>query len=190
MNIDHLHEAKGFYHYFGGFIPLDVPFTVDPIISTITKPPGSKDFDVNGKVLVASAEQSFLQLIYEKKLSNDPTEPMTRWQAITPCFRDEPVLDQLHQQYFMKLELIILNNFTSDSMRIMMDRAHDFFLQYVDCKTIETGVDMYDIITTTGEVELGSYGIRSHPLVGRWAYGTGVAEPRLSLAIKGASRGL
>lgn len=42
----------------------------------------------------------------------------------------------------------------------------------------------YDIVTDLQKIELGSYGIRQHPSVGRWVYGTGLAEPRYSYAIE------
>ena len=32
-------------------------------------------------------------------------------------------------------------------------------------------------------IEVGSYGIRHHELVGHWAFGTGLAEPRYSQAM-------
>ena len=41
----------------------------------------------------------------------------------------------------------------------------------------------YDIVSPQG-IELGSYGIRSHPDIGDWVYATGCAEPRLSIALK------
>ena len=40
----------------------------------------------------------------------------------------------------------------------------------------ETG---YDVVSN--EIELGSYGLRQHPLIGSWVYATGCAEPRLSI---------
>ena len=50
------------------------------------------------------------------------------------------------------------------------------------------GKEMYDIESCNG-IELGSYGIREFAGF-RWIYGTGVAEPRLSLCIarKGKKR--
>ena len=48
---------------------------------------------------MASAEQSFLELFLNKKIEYG------RYCGITPCFRDETV-DYLHNNFFMKVELI------------------------------------------------------------------------------------
>ena len=133
---------------------------------------------------VASAEQSFLQL----KLDNPSFDG--KCVAITPCFRNEPVLDDLHQPYFMKVELINWDNTEREDMDKMIADARLLFEQELWVDVVPNtdpdpiGIVAYDIVTTHTGIELGSYGIREAPKVGRWLYGTGLAEPRYSYAIE------
>ena len=94
------------YYTSKGFKRIESPWTVTQAVSEITKPKGAKEFALvhdDGKVLVASAEQSFLYLYLKGFL------PLGQYQSITPCFRSEP-FDQLHTKYFMKNELIETEN--------------------------------------------------------------------------------
>src|SRR5207244_3422525 len=89
-----------FYYKSNGFKYIEVPWTVDEDISNMTKPSDRKNFYVNDKVLIASAEQSLMQLIKENKLNYG------KYVTLTPCFRDE-IVDDIHKQYFMKTELMV-----------------------------------------------------------------------------------
>jgi len=129
-----------FFYERAGYHPLDVPWCVSDEAMNITRPVWAGTVNAayiaGGKQQcpVASAEQSFLQLQLDSLAASGSLNTGT-YVAITPCFRNEPVIDELHQPYFMN-------------------------------------------------IELGSYGIRKHPKVGTWVYGTGCAEPRLSYAIE------
>lgn len=163
-----------------GFKRIESPWTVTPAISGITKPPGAKDFVIQdrNKVLVASAEQSFLYLYNKGFLPNG------MFQSVTPCFRDEP-FTSLHTKYFIKNELIYTGFDEEESeseLQLVIDAAAAFFARWnVKTKMIKTGEDSYDLYHE--EVELGSYGIRKCDYL-TWIYGTGVAEPRLTRTIK------
>jgi len=158
---------------------IDVPWTVSKEALEVTTPVGH-DAENNrylDKYLVGSAEQSFLQLIKDDKL------PFGQYVGVTPCFRNDDA-DELHQKYFMKLELIhYLKRATIDDLTNMMDDAIRFFSLYVNVDVIET----YD--TRSGlsfdieynGIELGSYGFRHRGDIS-WVYGTGIAEPRFSIA--------
>jgi hypothetical protein len=175
INWQYLMSAMNFY-ISKGFEYIDLNWTVDEEISDRTRPLGKKDFFINNKVLVASAEQSFLQLIKDGKL-----EP-GRYCGITPCFRDEYILDYLHQQYFMKVELIDTKNTNHESLEDMIIIAKEYYSQYLGVELLECD-GVFDLIDSKHKIELGSYGLRQYDDI-KWVFGTGVAEPRLSKILK------
>lgn len=177
MNIDYkiLSDAIEYYQS-KGFKYENVSWIVSEYVSNITKPEISKNLPLFDGVLVASAEQSFLQKIYDDKLQKGS------YVALTPCFRDD-VVDYLHQQYFMKVELIETLDTTKSRLNDIISICQNFFNQYVNTEIKITGNLTYDIIDSKTKTELGSYGIRNHS-IGSWIYATGVAEPRLSRVIK------
>lgn len=177
INYQRLVEAQNFYKEYG-FVPLEVPWEVDADVEAITKPTGLKSYPLNDGVLVASGEQGFLQLMKEKKL-----EPGS-YQTITPCFRDEVYKDVYHLPYFMKLELILAHNDSYIDLTHVVEVAWRFFTKHIRCKIVNMGNQSFDIVSFEKGIELGSYGIRNHPLVGSWIYGTGLAEPRLTCTIE------
>lgn len=170
------------YYTSKGFKRIESPWTVTQAVSEITKPKGAKEFALvhdDGKVLVASAEQSFLYLYLKGFL------PKGQFQSITPCFRSEP-FDQLHTKYFMKNELIETENVNEERLMEIIIIAKDFFSRYFpekDLKITGNGITggAYDI--EYKGIELGSYGIRSCDYL-EWIYATGVAEPRVSATLK------
>jgi hypothetical protein len=173
INWKRLMSAIDYNNQFG-YKFLDLDWCVDVETSAITKPDYKKDFYINDKVLVASAEQSFLQMIFDGELESG------KYCGITPCFRDE-IPDELHLNYFMKVELIDTLNSNKNGLEQMIFCAENFYKKYINIKTIEIGDNLYDIETESG-IELGSYGIRK-TIVGDYVFGTGLAEPRLSKAI-------
>jgi len=176
INYHYIADAIRFYTK-AGFQYIDVPWAVDELISNITKPPHANNFQFKDKVLVASGEQSFLQLIKDKAL------PKGAYMCVTPCFRDEQNLTETHKQYFMKVELIQTDDTSEERLLHIIDLCHYFFNEYLDCNSVKMQDGTYDIESKKG-IELGSYGIRSHPDIGTWIYATGCAEPRLSYAIQ------
>ena len=173
-----LHQAKLFYER-QGYKYIEAPWLVSKETSGITKPEGKRDFPVLDKVLVGSAEQSFLELVSTGAL------PKGKYVTITPCFRDEEVLDELHQTYFMKAELFNNIKCDSDELELMINDANLFFKSFgLKTRIIKTDVGAYDIVEDSTGIELGSYGGASHPKLGAWLYGTACAEPRLSQVIE------
>lgn len=168
-----------------GYTYIETPWTVSENIDNITKPADRPHMQLkhNNKCLVASGEQSFLYLFAKDYL------PKGKYQTVTPCFRYEPY-DGLHSKCFMKNELIITDDVTEENLRKVINDAKEFFSKYINVK-VECILDTYnklspmtyDIVTEDGEIELGSYGIRTCGFL-KWIYGTGVAEPRLSKAIE------
>lgn len=169
------------------FLPAKVPMLVDPEIMAWTCPPGVIDRRLthsDGRQYVASAEQSFLQLEKDGLL-----KPGDKRQALTPCYRDEDNLDETHLNVFLKLELIEYHS-VEGSRGICLDHlaeclAHRMrqFFEYrglpVEVAETEIGYDvMYE------DLELGSFGVRISPLGNLYIYGTGLAEPRASIAMQ------
>lgn len=157
-----------------GYKRIESPWTVTQYVSDITKPEDAFDWEIKGKekVLVASGEQSFLYLYLKGFL------PKGRFQTITPCFRNES-FDLLHTKYFMKNELIITDDVSEKSLKEMINHAREFFKNELGTSVSVRKTDIGWDIEYKG-IELGSYGIRSCPYLD-WIYGTGCAEPRMSL---------
>jgi hypothetical protein len=169
-----------------GFARIESPWTVTKAVSDITRPPNAKEFALkheDGKVLVASGEQSFLYLYLKGFL------PKGRFQTVTPCFRHES-FDGLHTKYFIKNELIITDKTTRSALDEVIENALDFFSKFFPRKGLRiiTGPrHSFDIVYGEegyiGEVELGSYGVRRCEFL-TWIYATGCAEPRTSATMK------
>lgn len=173
-NIDYhkIADAIDFYQDLG-YSYIEVPWIVSRESHDITGK-GYSDFSSFLGTHVASAEQSFLELITNNEL--DPG----RYLACSPCFRDDDT-SQLYNKWFMKVELINylgkIKSETPDLVKSMIRQAYCFFERYLDITVEKTDIGL-DIVSDCG-VELGSYGFRTHNDFS-WVYGTGVAEPRLS----------
>lgn len=160
------------------YIYIDVPWLVSRGSIDVTRPMNARYFETFAGILVASGEQSFLEI------RND-LEADQKYVCATPCFRDEKH-DDLHRQTFFKVELIVARpKYPEWSLFEMIETAEKFFKDNChqsqrDIKRVPTeiGIDI-----NLGKVELGSYGIREHQGF-KWVYGTGCAEPRLSQAIQ------
>lgn len=157
-----------------GFQRVEAPWTVTKNVSGITKPENGKEWEIIGKdkVLVASGEQGFLYLYLKGFL------PKGRFQAITPCYRDE-VFDSTHSKYFMKNELIITDTVDILTLTEVLNYSKEFFEKELndEVKLVKTQ-DGFDL--EYEGIEIGSYGIRSCMYLD-WIYATGCAENRMSL---------
>lgn len=160
-----------------------VPALVDPDVMKHTCPADVRDRRLHGigdDTVVASAEQSFLQLEKEGLL------PTGRWMALTPCYRDEPILDETHLPVFLKLELMKLsedsNFYTRTDALWVAGKMQKFLMEFYALPTevIETE-DGFDVMYE--DLELGSYGVRKTMTGRSYVYGTGLAEPRTSIAL-------
>jgi seryl-tRNA synthetase len=173
---DILNEALLYYQRLE-FKYLEVPWAIPRRAMEITSPPGAAEYKIDDNLLVASAEQSLLHYAQLGELTTT-----RKYVALTPCFRGDN-LDALHHRYFMKVELMHYRPTNPEqSAEFMLGSALEFFRKYIPCHPLKLPDGSVDIQTVDG-IELGSYGIRNHPSVGTWVYGTGVAEPRLSYAM-------
>lgn len=188
MVIDYSKIGRAVEHYTKlGYEYIDAPWLVSLDSLLVTRPQGARVFSTFAGELVASGEQSFIEI-------RDKLKHGRKYQCVTPCFRDEKVHDDLHLQYFMKCELIYVESQTftleiNDAIKYdMIEDARSFFEIYAPTKIVNAPIDMYDTSGNTdlqiNGIEVGSYGHREHKDF-IWFYGTGCAEPRLTQAIKG-----
>src|SRR3989338_9115322 len=122
MDLEFVTFRKKFYQNKGNQ-KKDGPWAIDKDVLDITLPAGKKGVDLLDKKLVGSAEQSYLQLLKEKKILTG------KYVATTPCFRDD-LLDELHQHYFLKTELIHIDlqgNLGEKDIEKIIDNALEFF---------------------------------------------------------------
>lgn len=170
-----------------GFKRIESPWTVTKQISDITKPADSKTFELkhdDNKVLVASAEQSFLYLYLKGFL------PLGQYQSCGPCFRHDS-FDNWHTKYFIKNELIKTDSTSTKDLDQILKIALSCFnsLGFDNLEIIETKLKSSDKIFNeysfdilSNKIELGSYGIRQCSFL-KWCYGTILAEPRGSMIL-------
>ncbi len=195
MDYGNIAKALEFYRTRGYIYMEDAPWMVDQPAYYATKPPEAqadvvkeREDGTARKYLVASGEQSFIQLMLEG-------QPLKRAICVTPCYRVEKY-DALRRPAFMKAELINAHDVDEGHLIHMVHEAASFFEQFFPVRIVKTSKNLldeptYDIIEKGTRIELGSYGIRRIK-VGKqqldWIYGTACAEPRLSTVIARHSR--
>jgi hypothetical protein len=167
------------YYEAKGYKQIEVPWIVSLDTMLATRPKGARLFSTFAGELVASGEQSFIEI-------RDSLKP-GKYQCVTPCFRDEPVKDELHRQYFIKNELIwVLNSyeFSQPHLESVIQDALNFFKQYGTAEVVDAPIfnAHYNKDIELNGIEVGSYGFRIHEGF-HWIYGTGCAEPRLTMAM-------
>lgn len=183
IDFGNIHKAQSYYSMLGYKYEV-VPWFVSKKAIEITVP---IDIEVNDG-MVASGEQSFLQMILDGELS------VGKHCCITPCYRPTDKFDELHCKEFMKLELIWYCGENSKNLsnyyNSMMVSAKYFFsgtfndLNICDIEDIprKNCITQYSQDIQVNDIELGSYGIRYSPDIGYWVYGTGIACPRFEIA--------
>lgn len=177
INWKRLAEALEFYKA-RGFTEVAAEWHVPKAVHDITCGEDGRMFHLKDYgVLVGSAEQSLIGMQLEGRL------PPGRYVALTPCFRDEgPERDDLHRLHFMKVELYSTlpgDDFYGDTeelCRSAMAFMKTQTAQPVSVDPTDEGVDL-----TINGIEVGSYSCRSHGGI-TWTCGTGLAEPRFSMA--------
>lgn len=173
MNINYEFIASAVNYYSRlGYEYIEVPWLVSWDAINITRPPHAQPYQTFSGNLVASGEQSFLEI-------RNKLEVGKRYQCVTPCFRDENY-DDLHKEWFIKNELIwVVNHDLPEYFMMCLEDAKSFFSSYGKVEIVDTdiGKDLF-----INGIEVGSYGYRGYEKF-RWVYGTGVAEPRLSQAL-------
>lgn len=161
------------YYQLQGFEVMEVPWYIPESIDQITKPSDRESIITRLGCLPASGEQSFLSIW-------DRLKEGSKYQAITPCYRDESVEDEWHLPYFMKNELIIKGGQFEDVIKIA--KICQNFFQIYSPQPVELVITKEGIDLEIGGVEIGSYGLRTFGEM-KWVYATGCAEPRFSKLI-------
>jgi len=178
-----LGEAQSFYLRYG-YSKIETPWIVSAPISLVTTPMSSNAFILDdGKHLVGSGEQGFIQLMTQ----DDVITPDKYYQTITPCFRRD-VHDEIHCEWFMKLELFLKVEETQAIVAVKKMLADsEIFLDnlQLDIEPVTNGDECcFDLYC--GSIELGSYGFRTTTIGEQtftWAYGTGLALPRVQVCL-------
>lgn len=177
INYKNVAAAIDFYKN-RGYTYIEVPWLVSNAAVNITLP--KKHYSISTKYgeLIGSAEQSFIQLLLDKKLFSG------KYVTASPCFRDDEI-DEFHSRHFFKVELFECygEGWLGDIQSFIMKDALEFFKSlpggensYVK-NTKLTPPYEYDI--EISNVEIGSYGKRYFN-GWHWYYGTGYADPRFS----------
>jgi len=168
-------EAISYYKGYG-FKYIEVPWLIDSKSIGVTLPTDRAGMSTDYGFLTGSAEQSFIQMMIAGSILPG------KYIAATPCFRDDPI-DELHQQYFFKVELIYLSKkpIAKKHLDKMIDTSLRFYQNLRggnNAKVIKTDIG-FDI--ELNGIEIGSYGHRKYDKW-NWVYGTGYADPRFTIA--------
>ncbi|WP_315922316.1 hypothetical protein [Mesorhizobium sp. SP-1A] len=174
VNWEYLVAALQWYEA-RGYKRVDLPWhaSLEAIQSTLDDLGRSYELGDLG-LLVGSAEQSFVDALMNGTLGQG------KFVSLTPCFRKEPVFDATHHPYFMKVELFDTNAYDGTDFEIALE-ARTFMTEISgispDVVPTEIGYDL-----EINGIEVGSYSSRKYKGY-EWTCGTGIAEPRFSIAI-------
>ena len=170
---------------------IEVPWLVDETAVRLTAPQGRMLYEVRmspsltPRYLPASGEQSFIDMRLRGNL------PDGKYVCVTPCFRDEPVYDELHRETFLKVELIemfsvyqplYVDYYVAVTSRLAQDFMKSQGIQATANLIFDSSEQHASCDLMYKGIELGSYGVRSYE-GHTWVYGTGLAEPRFSQAL-------
>lgn len=193
------------------FEQVEVPWMLPQEYNNLTKPIEKEDcsfvlqndiFKDNPQELIGSAEQGFIYLMLNNLLIEGKN-----YFSMSPCFREEEHFSKYHLPYFFKCELFSYVSIEMSPKDIkkhllyFIECAKELYKKYINqlIKKNESLTVKLEILNTQknndelsydiniNDIEVGSYGIRkilfnnkSYYII----YGTGLAEPRFSLAIK------
>ena len=162
-----------------GYTNIDTPWLVTPQAITATLPPNSMLVQSNFGCLVGSGEQGFIQMMI------DGTLLPGKYQTSTPCFREEKEYNDFTRRSFFKTELIWYKPDTDlkTAYDAVLNNALSCFFEISNAETLNCVQTSEGFDICCNEVEIGSYGVRKwgdHI----WVYGTGLAEPRFTLAVQ------
>jgi aspartyl/asparaginyl-tRNA synthetase len=165
-----------------------MPMNITSFCIDTHKPGLRRSDDLPAGYLVGSAEQGLVQHMLDGALETG------KYVAAGPCFRNEPIVDDLHLTSFFKVELMFYLS-SSDVVNLSVDRLiYEVLIdarqtmeyltrkagRHTYIKTVNTDIG-YDL--TLNDIEVGSYGYRSYQ-GHHWVYGTGLALPRFHQALE------
>jgi hypothetical protein len=171
-----LGAAVSFYEKLG-YMYVETPWLVSSAAILHSAPPGIDYPRVScltkRQYLVASSEQGACQIDLDS--GGFPEKAI----FVSPCFRNEPVLDDKKHFYFMKAELFSLG----DAQERVIADACQLFSSLSSFPVSRVNTDIGVDLEING-IEIGSYGVRSLPSGKKYTYGTGLALPRFTFASK------
>lgn len=170
-----LARALAFYQAHG-FELVELNWHASPEVCMWTSPSAERMYSFGPGTLVGSAEQGFIQAQVDGLLTLGK-----HYVALTPCFRREPVVSDTHRLQFMKVELYVPGEASPGAEQRLAACAQAFMASegaHAVCVPTEpSGIDL-----EVEGIEVGSYVARQHG-EHLWTCGTGLAEPRFSLAL-------
>jgi hypothetical protein len=173
INFNLVAEAIKFYEYLG-YEYIDVPWQVHPTVISMTTVDSPREYN-NG--LIGSGEQGLLQLYMRNFLSQDKY-----YITATPCFRPNDEGDYSKPEFF-KVELFIGSKYSEIYYQNLMLDAMACFYEICGIKVLNKKISESSEDLFYKNIELGSYGYRDFNRF-KWAYGTGLAEPRTSTVLR------
>lgn len=177
---DLIAKAVDFYQR-RGYQYVETPWFVSKEALNATMP--DHKYDVGQEIvdgyLVGSAEQGFVQLMLDDEILPG------KYVSVSPCHREDEE-DWLHQRSFMKVELIEIDpvedwDAVAHDMAVLAKEFFETILESVEIVDSDVG---YDILSDG--IEIGSYGGKQYMSQYQWVCGTGLAEPRFSIALEKA----
>jgi hypothetical protein len=183
INYNRIALAQAFYKG-RGYSNVETPWLVAPAAVRATQPIPIPIMESVRGVLVNSGEQSFIQQMI------DGTLVPGMYQTTTPCFHnaedhDSPYFYGVNETrpYSFQVELLL---YKPDDVRVCYEKAINdamaCFFEISDVDTFDATQTAEGFDIAVNGIVLGSYGIRKmndHV----WVYGTGLVEPRFSLAV-------
>lgn len=169
-----LDRAIGYYCE-AGYEYVDVPTFVPFRVINATIPEEFRRS--NDNQFIGSAEQGFLAL---------EGLPHGRYQSTTLCYRPgDAGRSEIYREVFAKNELHVICDSMGEAklqLECMLDIVHGFF-KGVGLRVVRVAFRDGSFDYEAQGIEVGSYGIRRNPFTENlYVYGTGVAEPRFSIA--------
>lgn len=179
--IDYVNLSEAIEYYQGrSYIPVDIAWTADAeFINSVIRPDTYATYTPQLGLFLTDPVQGFLQWARE-------TGKRGKFQATVPCFRAGEV-DRTHRPYFMVNELFINEDkcVTSNTLlTTIISDAMTLLAEYTPVRLDQTGEHAYSIVDDCYDIKLGAYGMVSDSPYGRYLYGTGMAEPRLSYVVR------
>ena len=186
IDYNRIAQAQAFYKG-RGYQSIETPWMVTAQAVRTTLPIGKTMMETIRGVLIGSGEQGFIQ-----QMKDGTLEPGL-YQTTTPCFQDA---NDHHSPYFygsddknpwsQQIELICFDPELTDIQKAyekVLNDAMSCCFEICDADTFYAASTEEGIEIRYNNIVLGTYGVRKmddHT----WIYGTGLIEPRFTLALR------
>jgi phosphoribosyl-ATP pyrophosphohydrolase len=170
-----------------GYNYVEVPWIVSEYANKATLPDDGNigRFVGTDKCFIGSAEQGIIELFagypYNKDTANTLMNKLLV--SVSPCVRLSDNSTIYHKETFLKVELSYVTDDSKsakDVLGIITKDALNFHKMLFGSRISYEGGDITVSTSNDGDVELGSYGVRSIKGL-YYVYGTGLALPRATM---------